>query len=406
VEAARTQTAQTGVFDRKTVRDIDVRGKRVLVRVDFNVPLGGDGEVAEDTRIREALPTINYLRDEGASVILVTHLGRPQGVEDRFRLDPVGRRLAALLGAQVIKLDETVTEKVTAATRALAPGGVILLENVRFNAGEKEDDPAFARKLSDLAEVFVNDAFGVCHRGHASVVGVARFLPAVAGLLLEKEILTLNRLITDPARPFVTVLGGNKVSDKIGMISRFLDIVDAVVTGGGMCFTFLRAKGYGVGASLLQEEMVPVCVEMMSKADLHDTPFYLPSDVVIARSMDPEAERKVVGADSIPEGWMGLDIGPETTAQFREVIRDAKTIFWNGPMGVFEMEPFAAGTRGVAEEIAACRGTTIVGGGDTDAALRHFGVEEEVSFVSTGGGASLKLLEGTPLPGVEALLPA
>lgn len=394
------------LFTKKTVRDVNVGNKRVLVRVDFNVPLR-DGEVGDDTRIRAALPTINYLRGREAKVILMTHLGRPRGqVEDQFRLDPVAKRLSQLLGFPVKKLDKTVTDEVTAAVQAMSPGDVILLENIRFNPGESSNDPAFGQQLAKLADIFVNDAFGAAHRRHASVVGVTDFLPSVSGLLLEAEISHLTKLIRSPKSPFLAVLGGNKISDKIGVIERFLDSVDGILTGGGMCFTFLKARGMNVGNSLVETEQLDVAESILKKAEEKGVSFYLPADVIIAREISPDTLSRVATVDHIPDGWMGLDIGPLTIDIYRQVIARAKTIFWNGPMGVFEIEAFAQGTYQMAEAIAqqTQRGAlSIVGGGDSDAALKKYDLENQISFVSTGGGASLKVLEGTVLPGVEAL---
>ncbi|MDI6892596.1 MAG: phosphoglycerate kinase [Actinomycetota bacterium] len=392
------------MFNKKTIRDIDVRGKRVLVRVDFNVPLDEMGEVADDTRIRATLPTIDYLCGDGAKVILISHLGRPKNFDERFRLDPVARALSRLLNRPVRKVDRTVTDEVIKAVNELKAGDVLMLENVRFNPGEKENDPEFARALASLADVYVNDAFGAAHRAHASTAGVAKYLPAVAGLLLEREVSSLSRLLGNPEHPFLAILGGNKVSDKIGVIERFLDIVDALLTGGGMCFTFLKAKGFNIGDSICQEDGLDHCRRMLDKAEKNGTPFYLPTDVVVADAFAEDANHKVVSANRILNGWMGLDIGPETVEIYRDVVKRARTIFWNGPMGVFEMEPFSQGTRAIAEAIASSGAMTIVGGGDSDAALKKYGFEDRISFVSTGGGASLKLLEGSPLPGLEALL--
>ncbi len=392
------------LFNKKTIRDIDVRGKRVLVRVDFNVPLDEMGKVIDDTRIRATLPTIDYLLGNGAKVILVSHLGRPKNFDERFRLDPVARALSRLLNRSVRKVDRTVTDKVIKAANELKAGDVLMLENVRFNPGEKENDPEFARALASLADIYVNDAFGAAHRAHASTAGVAKYLPAVAGLLLEREVSNLSRLLENPDRPFLAILGGNKVSDKIGVIDKFLEIVDVLLTGGGMCFTFLKAKGFNIGDSICQEEELDHCRKLLDKVEKNGITFYLPTDVVVADAFAEDANHKVVSVDRIPDGWMGLDIGPKTVEIYRGVMKRARTIFWNGPMGVFEMEPFSQGTRAIAEAIADSRATTIVGGGDSDAALKKYGLEDRISFVSTGGGASLKLLEGSPLPGLEALL--
>lgn len=391
-------------MNKKTIQDVDVSGKRVLVRVDLNVPLSEDGKVQDDTRIRAVLPTIKYLIDKKAKVILMSHLGRPKGVEDKYRLGPVAASLSEFLGKKVQKLDETVSDNVESAAGNLVEGDVLLLENVRFNKGEKENDPEFARKLAKLADIYVNDAFGAAHRAHASVVGVAQYLPAVAGLLLAKEVDTLTHLLENPDRPFCAILGGNKVSDKIGVINRFLDIVDCLLTGGGMCFTFLKAKGLNIGRSVCENEELKHAKEMLKKAGANHVRFCLPVDVVVADDLSENASHRVVPVEDIPDGWLGLDIGPKTAEAYRKVLENAKTIFWNGPMGVFEMKPFASGTKMVAESIANSGATTIVGGGDSDAALRKYDLEDKITFISTGGGASLKMLEGAPLPGIEALV--
>jgi len=379
----------------------------VLVRVDFNVPIS-NGVVTDSSRIKAALPTIEYLINSHAKIILMSHLGRPKGVEDKFRLDPVAQALADILGREVEKVDETIGPQVTQAVEKLKPGDILLLENLRFDEREKKNDPEFAKELASLADVYVNDAFGASHRAHASIVGVPEYIPGVAGFLLEKEVDTLTSLLKNPKRPFVAVLGGSKVSDKIGVIDSFLDkdIVNAILIGGGMCFTFLKAKGYDIGNSLLEEDKIEYCNQAMKKADEKDVAIYLPSDVVIAKEISPNAEAMVVAIDSIPDGWMGLDIGPDTINVYRGVVKGAQTIFWNGPMGVFEIDQFSRGTEEVAKAIAEATqaGTTsIVGGGDSIAALKKYHLEGQVSFVSTGGGASLELLEGKKLPGVEAL---
>ena len=389
---------------KKTVGDIDVTGKRVLVRVDLNVPLGEDGTVQDDTRINAVLPTINYLIEHNARVILASHLGRPKGVDEHLRLDPVSKVLSKLLGKEVKKVDKTISNEVEAAAANLKPGDVLLLENLRFNEGEKKNDPEFAKKLAALADVYVNDAFGAAHRAHASVVGVANYLPAVAGLLLAKEVNTLTHLLEAPERPFCAVLGGNKVSDKIGVINKFLDIVDYLLTGGGMCFTFLKAKGLNIGKSVCETEELEHAREMLAKAEKNGVKLYLPVDVIVAEEFSASAAHKAVDVEDIPDDWQGLDIGPKTIQKYKEALNDAKTIFWNGPLGVFEMKPFSSGTEEIARAVADAGATTIVGGGDSDAALRKYDLEDKIDFISTGGGASLKMLEGVPLHGVEALL--
>jgi len=393
------------MFKKLTVRDADVSGKRVLVRVDFNVPIA-DGEVTDDTRIRAALPTIRYLVDHDARVILAAHLGRPKGEpDDALRLDPVARVLSGLLGRDVRKLDEVVGPEVTEAVGQMRPGDVLMLENIRFHPGEKADDPAFAAELAALADVYVNDAFGAAHRAHASTEGVAHLLPAYAGMLLTREVETLTGMLDDPKRPFVVVLGGSKVSDKFAVIDRFLDIVDGLLIGGGMCFTFLVAKGIDVGRSLVEENWVQPARAMLAKAESRRVTLLLPVDFVVADAIAQDAVTEIVGREEIAAGKMGLDIGPATVVLFEEQIAAAGTIFWNGPMGVFELAPFEAGTKGVASAIARNQGAaSVVGGGDSAAALKKFDLEDSVTFVSTGGGASMRLLEGSPLPGVDALL--
>lgn len=393
------------MFRKKTIEDIEVDGKRVLVRVDFNVPLS-NGDVTDDTRIKAVLPTIDYLRDHHAKVILMSHLGRPNGkVEEKMRLTPVAKTLSQLLGENVHKVDQTVSSEVKEAVGKLKEGEVLLLENVRFNPGEKTNDPEFAGELASLADVYVDDAFGAAHRAHASTVGVTKYLPSVGGFLLEKEVKNLTGLLEEPERPFIAILGGNKVSDKIKVIEKFLDVVDALLIGGGMSFTFLKAKGLNVGKSVCEDEELDHARAMLKKAEEKKVPLHLPTDVVVANAVAQDAEHRVVAVEEIPTDWLGLDIGPQTVRTYTEVISGAKTVFWNGPMGVFEIELFAEGTRAIAEAIVNNSQTTsIIGGGDTDAAVRKFGLEDKISFVSTGGGASLKILEGTPLPGVEALM--
>lgn len=393
------------MFNRQTVKDADVRGKRVLVRVDFNVPLSG-GSVTDDTRIRAALPTIRYLVDHGARVILASHLGRPKGEPDpAFSLRPVRRALERLIGRNVVFVPEAIGEAATAAVERMVDGEIVMLENVRFYPGEKANDPDFARELATLADIYVNDAFGAAHRAHASTAGVADYLPAYAGMLLSRELEMVSSLIADPDRPFAVILGGSKVSEKIGVIDRFLDIADSILIGGGMVFTFLAAKGIGIGDSIVEPDWVERAGEMLEKAADSKCDLILPVDFVVADAFAPDANTKIVGREEIPDGMMGLDIGPTTSELFKSEIERAHTVFWNGPMGVFEMPAFATGTREVAEALGRnSRAVSVVGGGDSAAALKAFGLEDRVSFISTGGGASLKLLEGSPLPGVETLL--
>lgn len=392
-------------MDKKSIEDIDVKGKRVLLRVDFNVPLDENGRITDDSRIKAALPTIQYLLKRKAKVIILSHLGRPKGKVDKtLRLDPVAKRLGELLGEKVVKMDETVGDKVEEAAKKLDGTHVLMLENVRFYPEETENDPEFAEKLAHLAEIFVNDAFGTAHRAHASTVGVASYLPAVGGFLLEKEVNTLTRLIENPTKPFIAILGGNKVSDKLAVISSFLEVVDGILAGGAMCFTFLKAQGYDVGNSLVENEHLGAAKNILESTEQEGIPLYLPEDLVVADAFLPEANHKVVNVEDIPLDWRGLDIGPRTIEIYEDAIAEAKTIFWNGPMGVFEWDAFADGTCKIAEAVANANALTIVGGGDSDAALKKFGLTGKVSHISTGGGASMKMLEGKPLPAVEALM--
>ncbi|TLM80189.1 MAG: phosphoglycerate kinase [Actinobacteria bacterium] len=393
------------MFAKKTVKDADVRGKRVLVRVDFNVPLS-EGAVTDDTRVRAALPTLRWLVDKGARVIVVSHLGRPKGEPDpQFSLRPVRRVLQRLLGRNVVFVDDIFGKHAVDSVARMVDGEIIMLENVRFHPGEKANDPEFAKALAALADVYVNDAFGAAHRAHASTEGVAHLLPAYAGMLLAREVETLSDMLAEPNRPFVAILGGSKVSDKFGVIDRFIDCCDTVLIGGGMAFTFLVAKGIEVGKSLVEPDWVEPAKKMLAKSCERGVDLVLPTDFVVAECIAEDAETKVVGREEIPASMMGLDIGPSTVELFKGEIAGAKTIFWNGPMGVFEMGPFEAGTREVATAVARNnRAVSVIGGGDSVAALRKFDLEDRVTFVSTGGGASMMLLEGTPLPGVEALL--
>jgi phosphoglycerate kinase len=385
---------------KKTIRDVEVKGKRVLVRVDFNVPLA-EGRVADDTRIRAALPTINYLLQQGAGVILMSHLGRPKGeVVDELRLDPVAERLAELLGKPVQKLDDCVGPEVAVAVAETQPGDVVLLENTRFHPGEMANDPVFARQLASLANIFVNDAFGAAHRAHASVVGVAEYLPSVAGFLMEKEIAFWGQALTAPEHPFVAILGGAKVSDKIGVIDNLLTMVDGLLIGGGMANTFLKAQGHEVGQSLVEDDSLDVAGETLRRAR---EKLVLPIDVVIADRFDAGADSKLVPVDQVPENWRILDIGPETIEIFEQKLAGAKTVVWNGPMGVFEFPRFAKGTEAIARILAESGAMTIIGGGDSAAAVEQAGLADRMTHISTGGGASLEFLEGKPLPGIAAL---
>ncbi|MBU0702624.1 MAG: phosphoglycerate kinase [Chloroflexi bacterium] len=388
-------------MNKKTIRDVDVRGKRVLVRVDFNVPLK-DGAVTDDTRIRAALPTLNYLLEQGAALILCSHLGRPKGqVTPELRMNPVAARLAELLGRPVQKLDDCVGPEAEAAAKAMRPGDVILLENTRFHPEEKANDAEFARQLAALAEIYVNDAFGSAHRAHASTEGVARLLPAVAGFLMEKELEFLGRAVEEPEHPYIAILGGAKISDKIGVIESLLKRCDRLLIGGGMANTFFAAMGFEMGDSLVEEDAVPTAQSLLENARGR---LVLPVDVVIADRFDNDANSRVVAPNEVAAGWRILDIGPKTVATFESALGGAKTVVWNGPLGVFEMSNFAQGTFDVARMLANLDAVTIIGGGDSAAAVRQAGLVDEMTHISTGGGASLELLEGKELPGVTVLM--
>jgi phosphoglycerate kinase len=389
---------------KKTIKDVDLKDKRVLMRVDFNVPLDDKLNITDDVRIRSALPTIKYATERGAKVILMSHLGRPDGkAVDSMRLTPVAKRLEELLGKKVVKADDCIGDAVKKTVSAMKQGDVILLENLRFHAEEEKNDPAFAKELASLGDIFVNDAFGTAHRAHASTEGVTKYLPSVAGLLLEKEMQYLGRTIDDPKRPFAAILGGAKVKDKIKVIDNLLNKVDALIIGGGMAYTFLKAKGHTIGASKLDKDGFDTAKQALDKAAKKNIPILLPVDNIIGDKFDANANTKVVGED-IPDGWMGLDIGPKTVKLFEDKLKDARTIIWNGPMGVFEMDKFAKGTKDIAVFLAGLKGAvTIIGGGDTAAAMSKFRVEDKMTHISTGGGASLEYLEGRGLPGIDAL---
>jgi phosphoglycerate kinase len=389
-------------MNKKTIQDVDVGGKRVLVRLDLNVPLQ-EGEVADDTRIQAALPTIRYLLDREASLILCSHLGRPKGkVDDSLKMEPVARRLAELLERPVTKLDDCVGPQVESAVAEAGPGDVILLENTRFHPEEKANDPEFARQLASLAELYVNDAFGSAHRAHASTEGVAHYLPAVAGFLMEKELEFLGRVLASPVHPFVAILGGAKISDKIGVIENLLDRVDVFLIGGGMANTFLKAEDYDVGDSLVEDGSLDVARSLLQQAG---DKLVLPVDVTVADRFEAEAFSQVVAAGNVPRGWRILDIGPRTLELFQGHLENARTVVWNGPMGVFEFAKFAQGTEAVARMLANLPdATTVIGGGDSAAAVKRVGLDDKMTHVSTGGGASLEFLEGKTLPGVAALL--
>ncbi len=393
----------TAAFAKRRLADLELsEGATVLVRADFNVPLAG-GEVSDDARIRAALPTIEALRARGARLVLCSHLGRPKGHDPETSLTPASRRLGQLLGTQVHQAPEVIGPEVRRGVARLRPGSVLVLENTRWEPGETVNDPELAYELASLAEAYVDDAFGAAHRAHASTVGVAEHLPSAAGLLLEREVTTLEGLVESPRRPFVVVLGGAKVSDKIGLIERFLDRADAVLIGGAMCFASFRAQGHDTGSSLVEEEGIELARRALDHADGSRGRLMLPVDIVAGESFSPDAEPRALDGVEVPDGLMGLDIGPRTAVAYAEEIAAAGSVFWNGPMGAFELEPFAAGTRAVAEAVAAAGGTTVVGGGDSAAALAAFGLADRVTHLSTGGGATLELLEGRALPGVEAL---
>lgn len=389
----------------KSVDELDARGKRVLVRVDFNVPVK-DGVVTDDTRIRAALPTIERLVGQGARVVLMSHLGRPAGTgyEEAFSLAPAAARLAELVDANVLFARGTVGEDARAKIDSLEDGQIVVLENLRFDKREKKNDPEFCRELASLGDVYVNDAFGTAHRAHASTAGVASALPAYAGYLLDREVATLSGMLDEPKRPFVAILGGSKVSDKIKVIDALLDKADTLIIGGGMCFTFLLSEGKQVGTSLKEDDWIERAGEMIEKARARGVKLLLPVDVVAADAFSEDARTEVVSVDAIPQDMMGLDIGPETASAYARAIADAGSVFWNGPMGVFEMKAFEAGTKAVALAVADADGAdTIIGGGDSVAAVNKFGLADKMTFISTGGGASMELVQGEKLPGVEAL---
>ncbi len=395
-------------FTKKTVKGVDVDGRRVLMRVDFNVPLA-DGVVTDDTRIKAAIPTIQYLVDHGAKVVLMSHLGRPKGdgVEPELSLKPAAEKLAELTGLDVTFVPDTYGQEAADAVAAMEPGQVVVLENVRFDKREKKNDPEIADRLAALGDIFVLDAFGTAHRAQGSVVGPAAKLPAVAGFLLEKEVDTLTNIFEAPERPFVAIVGGSKVSSKIGVLDHLLDSVDTLIIGGGMAYTFFLAKGYTVGTSLQEPDWVDRAREMMEKAEKNGVKLLLPVDNVVADHFGPDAVGVVVKSNAIPDDMMGMDIGPETAQLYADAIAGAKTVFWNGPMGVFEFDQFSDGTKAVAEAVAANEDcTSIIGGGDSVAAVNKFDLADKMSWISTGGGASMELVEGKALPGVEALLDA
>ena len=391
-------------YNKKTIEDIEVSGKRVLVRCDFNVPQK-DGVITSDKRIVGAIPTIKYLMDKGARVVLCSHMGKPKGeVNPKFSLAPVAKRLSELLGVEVPLATDTIGPDAKAKAAALRDGDVMLVENTRFDARETKNDPEYAKELASLGEIYVSDAFGAVHRAHASTAGVADYLPAVCGYLIQKEISIMGKALQNPAKPFVAILGGAKVSDKIGVINNLIDKVDTLIIGGGMAYTFFRAKGYNIGTSICEEDKLDLAREMMAKAEAKGVKFLLPIDNIVATEYNENAENKIVDSDSIPEGWMGLDIGPKTRELFTNAIVGAGTVVWNGPMGVSEWKNFAAGTEAVAAAVANSGAVSIIGGGDSAAAVNTLGFGPKMSHISTGGGASLEFLEGKELPGIACLL--
>lgn len=386
-----------------TIKDLDLKNKKVLMRVDFNVPLQ-DGKVVEDMRIKAALPTIQYALDNGASIILASHLGRPKGkFDDSLKMDPVAERLGQLLGKKIIKLDDCIGEDIKAKTANLNPQDIVLLENLRFYQEEKSNDEKFARQLSELADVYVNNAFGTAHRAHASIVGVPKFLKAAAGFLLQEEIDHFEKILKNPDKPYAGIMGGAKVSDKIELIENLLEKVDKLLIGGGMCYTFLKAQGHNIGNSLLEEDKIDLAKSLLDKALKNSVDIILPVDHVTADKVEETAEIQKIDCIDIPDGWIGLDIGSVTIENFKKALSGCKTVIWNGTLGMFEMEPFKKGTKDIADYITGLDAMTVIGGGDTAAAIINLGLKDKMSHVSTGGGASLMYLEGKPLPGIEAL---
>ncbi|WP_416141105.1 phosphoglycerate kinase [Lysinibacillus capsici] len=391
------------MLNKKTMKDIDVKGQRVFVRVDFNVPMA-DGAITDETRIRAAIPTIEYLVEQGAKVILASHLGRPKGeVKEDMRLTAVGIRLAELMGKPVTKLDESIGQAVEEAVANMQDGDILLLENVRFHAGEEKNDPTLAQQFAQLADIYVNDAFGAAHRAHASTEGIAKHIPAVSGFLMQKELDVLGKALSNPEHPFTAIIGGAKVKDKIGVIESLLEKVDHLIIGGGLSFTFIKAQGHDIGKSLLEEDKIELAKSFIEKAKAKGVQLHMPVDAVVANEFSQDAETQIGDVDAIPADWMGLDIGPKTAANYAEVIKNSKLIIWNGPMGVFEMDKFANGTKTVADAMATTAGYTVIGGGDSAAAVEKFEVADKMDHISTGGGASLELMEGKELPGIVAL---
>lgn len=392
-------------MNKKTLEDMQVTGQKVLVRVDFNVPLNKERQITDDNRIQAALPTIQYLLKQNAKVILMSHLGRPsgKGFEADFSMAPVAKRLGELLNLEVKLANDVIGDHAKSLVEGIQEGEVVLLENLRFHKAETKNEPEFAKALASFGDIYINDAFGTAHRAHASTEGVAHYLPAAAGYLLQKELELLGGALDNPARPFVAILGGAKVSDKIGVIRNLIDKVDTLIIGGGMAYTFFKAKGYEVGKSLLEEDKVELASELMEQAKAKGVNMLLPVDTVVASEFKADAEHKTVHSNEIPEEWMGMDIGPESMEMFKEAIVNAKLVVWNGPMGVFEMPAFAKGTEAIADYMSQCEGITIIGGGDSAAAVKQLGYADKMTHISTGGGASLEFLEGIELPGVAAL---
>ena len=391
-------------MNKKSVKDVDLKGKRVFCRVDFNVPMQ-DGQITDETRILAALPTIQYLQEQGAKVILASHLGRPKGtVVEELRLTPVAKRLSEKLGKEVKKADEAYGDSVKALISEMNEGDVLLLENVRFYAGEEKNDPELAKQFAELADIYVNDAFGAAHRAHASTEGIAHYIPAVSGFLMDKELATIGKALSNPERPFTAIIGGAKVKDKIGVIDHLLDIVDNLIIGGGLAYTFIKAQGHEIGQSLLEEDKIDLAKSFIEKAKEKGVNFYMPIDAVIADRFAEDANAKNVSIEEIPADWQSLDIGPKTAELYADVIQKSKLVIWNGPMGVFEFDQFANGTKAVAESLAQSKDTySIIGGGDSAAAVEKFHLADQMSHISTGGGASLEFMEGKELPGVTAL---
>ncbi len=391
-------------MNKKSIKDIDVKNKKIFVRVDLNVPLDDEGNITDETRIIASLPTIDYLIKNNAKIILASHLGRPKGkFVEKLKMDPVAIALGKHLDKEIKKMDYVISDKVKNEVKDLRSGDILLLENLRFDPREKSNDDNFSRELAKLADIYVNDAFGTSHRKHASMVGICKYIPSVMGLLLEKELRSLSSLLKKPKHPFVTILGGSKISDKIGVVRNLLNVVDTVIAGGGMCYTFLKSIGFEIGNSLLEEDMLEYCKQVLDEFKDKGKKFMLPEDVVVAKEFKHDSILKTVNIEEIPEDWLGLDIGPRTIDKYKEEIMRAKTILWNGPMGVFEWESFEKGTKEIAYAIIESKAKTVVGGGDTIAAVKKYSVADKISYITTGGGASLKFLEGVKLPAVEAL---